>query len=393
MNNKISRRDFLKLVSVTSTGLVLSACGMRVTEIPALTHVPSLTPSLTVTNTPIPNLTATNTSVPSPTATKALKYLRDFAEKIGFNIGVFLQGYGPLESYEPFTKIKEQEFNLGMVYLDMKFTQPKQNEFIFHFPDIDTSFAIKNNMKSLGHPLIWYDAVPDWVKNGNFSRNELISIMVDHITMIMEHYKGKMDAWVVVNEAYVQPTHDIFYQKIGPEYVEIAFQTARKVDPSTILIYNGYENHFSNGVYTKQTKEIVKRLKLKKLIDAVGLQMHLQGDKPPSKEDVINTMISYEIPVYVTEFDVNMKNVKGTQEERFSKQAQIYKDMLEAALDSGVCKDFIIFGVVDKLSVWEDLPWLQPSPNADPLLWDDNLQPKPAYYAMLESLQKRVQGG
>ena len=84
--------------------------------------------------------------------------------------------------------------------------------------------------------------------------------------------------------------------------------------------------------------------------------MHLQGSNPPDKQDVISTMKSYDIPVYVTEFDVNMKDVGGTQEDRFSQQAIIYKNMLEAALELEACKDFLIFGLVDKLSVWENLP-------------------------------------
>ena len=89
-----------------------------------------------------------------------------------------------------------------MVYLDMKLTQPEQGKFTLRYQDSDFPLTTKNKMKSLGHPLIWYDAVPDWVKSNN-SRNDLLDVMVNHITTMMKHYKGKMNSWVVVNEAYV----------------------------------------------------------------------------------------------------------------------------------------------------------------------------------------------
>jgi len=377
MNKKMSRRDFLKLAGVTSAGLALSACGVKATEIPMLTNAPTqtFTPEATKTLTPSPT--------PEPTATKTPKYLRDYAERLGFNIGVLVGGYGFAEYYGQLIKLQGQEFNLGMVYLDMKLTQPEQDKFTLKYQDSDFQLTTKNKMKSLGHPLIWYDAVPDWVKSNN-SRDDLLNVMVNHITKMMKHYKGKMNSWVVVNEAYVD-SRDIFYNKIGADYVEIAFETARNTDPSAILIYNEFDNHIEKGEYTEHTRTIVDKLQSRGLIDAVGLQMHLQGSNPPDKQDVISTMKSYGIPVYVTEFDVNMKDIGGTQEDRFSQQDIIYKNMHEAALESQVCKDFLIFGLVDKLSVWEYLPnlWAY-SQKADPVPFDDNFQPKPAYFAMLD---------
>ena len=381
MSNKLSRRDFLKLSGVTSAGILLSACGVKAAEVP------------TFTSTPLPSLTPFPTAIktPIPTPTKTLKYLRDFAEKIGFNIGVAVGGYGFPEYYNFLIAIQGREFNLGMVYLDMTLTEPKQNQFTLRDQDSDFSLTQTYQMKSLGHPLIWFDAVPGWVKNGKFSRDELIGVMNNHIITMMNHYKGKMNSWVVVNEAYVRPSDDIFYKTIGPEYVDIAFQTARTTDPTGILIYNEFDNHIADGRFTQHTRDIVTHLKSKNLVDAVGLQMHLDGSNPPEKQDVITTMKSYGIPVYVTEFDVNMRSVKETQDKRFEQQAQVYKDMLEAALESSVCKDFNIFGLVDKLSVWETQPqqWAY-SPNANPLPWDDNFQPKPAYYAILDALKQHA---
>ncbi len=243
--------------------------------------------------------------------------------------------------------------------------------------------------------LVWPADLPDWVKNGNFSRDELTAILRNHITQIVTPYKGKINEWVVVNEPYFNPyrQNDIFYKTIGLDYIEIAFRAARESDPSATLIYNDALNETAKGLTTQLTHQIVQMLKSKDLIDGVGIEGHMLQYQPmPDKNDVIATMRSYGVPVYVTEFDVNLKDVSGTQEQRFAFQANAYKEMLEACLESGVCKGFTIWGISDKNSVWETQKGLDGySPKANPLLYDDNLNPKPAYFALLQVLQQFAQ--
>lgn len=123
----------------------------------------------------------------------------------------------------------------------------------------------------------------------------MVDILRDTITQVVKRYRGKIDQWVVVNEPYIDPYRedDIFHQRIGPDYIEIAFEAARQADPSGTLIYNDSDNHSSAGMTTQLTRDIVARLKPKGLIDGVGLQMHLNGARPPDKQDVVETMQSY----------------------------------------------------------------------------------------------------
>ncbi len=62
--NRLNRRDFLKLAGAATAGLALTACGVKATDLPTTTTVPTANPSAT----PIlPTTTTTPTVAPSPT--------------------------------------------------------------------------------------------------------------------------------------------------------------------------------------------------------------------------------------------------------------------------------------------------------------------------------------
>jgi endo-1,4-beta-xylanase len=227
------------------------------------------------------------------------------------------------------------------------------------------------------------------VVNGGFSRTELITVLRDHIAGLVGRYRGQIGEWVVVNEPYLYPVRqeDVFHQTIGPEYIEIAFQAAREMDPTATLIYNDTDNHLDSGLTTGLTRKNLKPLKSKGLVDAVGLHMHLDGARPPRKDRLISNMQRYELPVYVTELDVNLKDVAGTRDERYAAQARIYGEVVEACLASGVCTSITFWDVGDRYA-WGEWPENQAlaSPDADMTLFDDGLEPKPAYHAVRDAL-------
>ena len=368
--------------------LVLTACASTPTATPALSTItlPTNTPVPTMTSTVTPTATLTRILTAIPTSRPPT--LRDYADKIGFKIGFYYQGNTP-----EFLQVASKHFNLGQIFIGWPYSEPSQGNFDFTALQYYTSFAERHKMATQAGMLVWQADLPEWVRRGNFSRDELIDVMQKHIKGLMSPYRGKVDQWLVVNESYLSPyrPNDLFYKTIGMEYIEIVFRVAREADPSAILIYNDACNWTAKGICTPLTRQIVEMLKPKGLIDGVGLQMHLlqSENAPPEKSDVIATMISYGVPIYVTEFDVNLRNVRGTQDERYAFQANVYREMLEACLESGMCKSFTIFGISDKLSVWETEKSIDGySPNADPLPFDDNFKPKPAYFAMLEVLQR-----
>ena len=253
-----------------------------------------------------------------------------------------------------------------------------------------------------GHPLIFPGYEPQWLaegmRAGKFRRARLAEIMRQHIRQVMSLFGADIHEWVVVNEPYRfygATQGDYFKLILGEEYVDLAFETAREADVGARLLLNDWDNHGTRGLggayegsgeTVARNKAIVDRLKAKSLIDGIGLQVHLNAARPPRKQDMIDTMRGYGVPVHLTELDVNLKELRGAPAQRFEKQAQVYVDVVEAALESGVCESICIWEFGDQYS-WLEQPWNRyGSPDADATWLDDDLQPKPAYEAVRRAL-------
>jgi GH35 family endo-1,4-beta-xylanase len=57
-------------------------------------------------------------------------------------------------------------------------------------------------MKVRGHTLVWHQQNPKWLTEGKYTSGELAQILEQHIKTVVGHYRGKIFAWDVVNEAF-----------------------------------------------------------------------------------------------------------------------------------------------------------------------------------------------
>jgi endo-1,4-beta-xylanase len=311
--------------------------------------------------------------------------LRQLAERKQMYIGTCF----PPSSFSDtsWREIVGREFNLAIIYAGMTWCdiERQQGNFNFKSADQQISFAQSKDMAVCGHAIIFPMDLPDWLRFSNFSNDEIIAVLENHVTEVVSRYKDQVDMWIPIEEATLvyHGQRDFLYDKLGLEYLDIVYRIVRDIDPDATLLYNDYGNHSSNGITTEFTRGIVQRLKSQGLIDGVGLEMHLDGDDPPDKQDLIATVRSYDIPVHVTELDIDIKNFAGSMEERYDRQAAIYRDVIEAYLESGAGESFSVWGIGDKYS------WLsRMSSNADPTPFDNELNPKPAYFALHDALCK-----
>src|SRR5688500_10373532 len=97
--------------------------------------------------------------------------------------------------------IAAREFNYLTAEYEMKWNivEPSPGSTNFGAGDAIVGYAASNGMRVKGHTLIWHGAMPSWL--GALSDAELRTAFERHIREVAAHYRGRVHAWDVVNEA------------------------------------------------------------------------------------------------------------------------------------------------------------------------------------------------
>ncbi len=191
---------------------------------------------------------------------------------------------------------------------------PKEGEYAFEFGDAFVALGEKMGAFLVGHTLVWHQQTPAWVfQNGEgqfLNQEDLIRRMEDHISTVVGRYKGRIDGWDVVNEAFEddgtwRKTH--WYNITGKEFVKAAFRKAHETDPEAKLYYNDY-----NVWKTEKRRAILdlaKELRKEGIrIDGIGMQGHYRLNSPSLDqiEQAILDIHAAGFEVHVTELDVDI---------------------------------------------------------------------------------------
>lgn len=336
-------------------------------------------------------LTVVLLSIPQSSHT-AVTSLRSLAQNRQIVIGAAV-AIDPLRNEPVYRQILAREFNSLTAENVMKFSfvHPERDRYDFTDADTLVTFAEDNNMKVRGHTLVWHQQLPQWLTEGKFTREQLIQILRDHIDTVVRHYRGKVFAWDVVNEAIGNNNgfrDTIWLRGIGQEYIDLAFRWAHEADPKARLFYNDYGGE-GLGAKSDAIYNLVRGMLQRGVpIHGVGFQMHVGLAYAPPTADVaanIQRFAALGLDVHITEMDVQIQNGRGTQAERFVAQAKIYRDMLGVCLSQRNCNAFVLWGFTDKHS-W--IPGFTKKPDAA-LIFDNSYRPKPAYNALIEVLRQR----
>jgi endo-1,4-beta-xylanase len=309
--------------------------------------------------------------------------LRDFARQCGIQLGAAV-AVEPLLNDARYAETLAREFSLLTPENAMKFgpLRPHRETFAFGPGDALVDFADRHGMRVRGHTLVWHNQLPGWVSGGSWDREQLLAVMHEHVTTVVGHYRGRVWAWDVVNEAIDDGgalRDTLWARTIGPEYVEQAFRWAHEADPDARLFYNDYGGEGlgakSDAIYAMVRDLVARGVP----IHGVGLQMHVSVEAPPDPQAVAANMARLAelgLEVQVTEMDVRIQ--EPVTPEKLEAQAQVYADVLDVCLAAPNCTAFVLWGFADCHS-W--IPNFFPGCSAG-LIFDENYQPKPACSAL-----------
>jgi endo-1,4-beta-xylanase len=330
-----------------------------------------------------------------------------------FNIGAAINEDIILGLDNDSKQIVETQFNSITPENSLKwmFVQPYPNSFNFTVADKYVNIGIKNKMHIVGHALVWHSQLADFMQNVK-SKAEMNKHFENHINTVVSRYKGKIDAWDVVNEAFNEDgslRESVFYKFLGKNYIEKAFKLANEIDPNADLIYNDY------NLYKKEKRDgviqMVKQMQSKGIkIDGIGVQAHWSLNQPSLNEieQIIFDISELGVDVMFTELDISVlpspwEQVGAEVSQNFSRfegdaKMNPYPDKLPKSIQNKLAKRYndifqlfikhsdkisrvTFWGVMDKHSWLNDFP-IKGRTNY-PLLFDRNYQAKEAHKSLI----------
>ena len=267
----------------------------------------------------------------------------------------------------------------------------------FSRADILANFCASNGIALRGTPLVWHATTPSWFFAGDPSdvnyKATVRARLERYVTDVVTHYKGKIYAWDVVNEVISDDGSQTYrnsqwYQVLGKDYITYAFNAARAADPAAKLFINDYSTE-DEGKLSRLMVVVDDLLANHVPVDGVGHQLHVNiGIDPAAVEVALVATETRGLINHVTELDVSVYTNGG--------QVELSGTALAAALQIQALKYRALFSLfvahpsVQAVTMWgttDAHTWLDTFPvvrNDYPMLFDDNAQPKSAFWAVVD---------
>jgi endo-1,4-beta-xylanase len=325
-------------------------------------------------------------------------------------------------------------------------THPSEDQYNFTTTDALVDWCEENGIKVWGHTLAWHAQTPNWFfqapasetdateeaaepatppaeagnrrgGRGGFggfggfgrggmtgplaSREVAMERLKNHIMTVVGRYKGRLTGWDVFNESIADggdgSTENLrtnsWYRVVGPDVLTMAFKWAHEADPKAQLYYNDY--NIEQGAVENKGKHASSMMLLKRLIaegapiTGVGIQGHWHLDTNLADvEKAITNYASLGLKVAITELDVTATGSNSgafggfgrgnvtIPPENYEKQAEVYKKLFEIFMRHS--------DVIDRVTFWgisDNRSWRR---GQAALVFDGQLNPKPAYQAILD---------
>ena len=292
---------------------------------------------------------------------------------------------------------------------------PAEDTYFFDHAEALVDYAARHGKTVHGHTLVWHYQLANWMNNFTGDAASWMHMMTDHITEIVSHFAedDTVVSWDVVNEAFADfdankdgmndLRNSIWLENIGADYLAAAFRAAHAADPNAELYYNDYN---ISGVPEKLSAVLDMVDKFLNdpnpvPIHGIGFQMHVTLTWPDIDliRDSFALAAATGLRVKITELDIAVNTDRARkpmtltrlsdpiaiqQQKRIEAIVAAYMDEVPVAQRGGIS----VWGVADPdswLRRYNALEW--------PLLFDDELKPKPALQGFADGLRERAERG
>ncbi|MEN2773605.1 endo-1,4-beta-xylanase [Acetivibrio clariflavus] len=306
-------------------------------------------------------------------------------------------------------KLLKHHFNVVTTENAMKpeFAYDKDKKFDFEEENVLVSKIEQEGLQLVGHVLVWHSQMPTWLSTAEdgkpLDRETAYKNLETHIKTVIENYGDKVISWDVVNEAirdgltFTATTENWkdalrdtpWLRALGPDYVEESFKIARKVLEdngwtNVKLYYNDYneDNQQKAAAIYSMVKDINERYAKqnggKILIDGIGMQSHYNSSTNP--ENVRLTLEKFSslegVEISITELDITAGINSVLTDEQAKAQGYLYAQLFKLYKQYADKIARVTFWGLNDSTSWRK--------EGSPLLFDEYLQAKPAYYAIID---------
>ncbi|WP_307803052.1 endo-1,4-beta-xylanase [Frigoribacterium sp. PvP032] len=262
---------------------------------------------------------------------------------------------------------------------------PRQGEYVFEEADALLDLAESKGIAVHGHTIAFSEAMPRWMQDlpsdTQEERQASADALLDYVTTVVTHFRGRLDSLDVVNEPFdvdqgTELQENTWLRVFGEDYPVVVSQAVHDADPDVRQFVN------ENGADVPGPRQdALRQLVLDTNaagghVDGVGLQAHVYDldTDAVSADDLGETLDSFEdagLLVRISENDVTDAQGQAAQAEQFA-------TILSTCLGSETCVSYTTWGVDDRYDFFVDDDGVE---QGHDLLFDDG-EATPAYDAV-----------
>jgi endo-1,4-beta-xylanase len=289
--------------------------------------------------------------------------------------------------------------------LKWQFVEPQPGVFDFHAADALVAEADKHHMQVHGHNLVFSEALPQWVQSlpteTPADKAHVKQVLIDHVSTLTKHFKGKITDWDI-NEVFADYddddtvpqtyTDNVFYRALGPDYIRIAAEAAKQVDPQLHIWINEYGADTDTGQRWQGMFSALRTMKQTGTpIDGFGFQAHIydastdqivdRTGRAPVLTQHIQALARIGLMSRISEMDAPLHDSYSR-----SSQSQQFKGVLASCISEPSCKAFSMWSIGPTDRYQDDDHMLQPAETDSP--FDPRMQPNQTYKVLQDFLRQ-----